>query len=895
MAENVKGLAMRYKHDGVVYELDSGKIVHTSGEQSIDGKKVFNTVPQVQGTPVAAYDVVNKAYVDGLIQKPSFDIELQIGVTALNSWNAFSHLNILLANGKRLEAKYVEEGIKAGSDPAKVVLVMTDNPDAEIPEPELKQASFFDTYELSSNEYACEFYNANAMGVGSIHSDQRQANPWIAYLVERIATNQKAYYLKLVIKQLQDAVSSVQFHCGDMYNKYVYPPKNFLFKASCNGVTTKEQVSKDNPGNGELIKFNIPADALPIRRNYVDLVSEQTINGVKTFSAAPKSLAEAVDGNDLITKDFATKNFFARNSDSARNYDILVKMKNDGTWVGFTQFKVLLSNGTRLDIKHLEEGSSTTVTQPLVAVFKTVTDSAAAIEAPQRQAKTFFDSYQLEEGEYKGTVSFYKVVGKFNPAGYDINPWNVYVGNGNANTYDGIYGVHIEQLDKGLRGVNFKFGDAVTSYAYTCQQCGIVFTTDLGSLEVEYKGDMSDATEATIELPSDSDILGGFVTVEKDQGISGVKTFKKKVFITDPDQASEMATGQVVTTENLQAIGLVAKPILNAQYICVSGKVPELGTSDSRDTFYIWLMKLTLESGERLQIIHAPKYVAPTRENPEVISDCIVAATNQTFYRYPEQSDDFIKNYQLKDKEYRAKIRTLALPWRDGLGNDTDGKAAVAVNANFASLACAGTDGSDQEMKSFGVLIDMPKIASPSSTPAVIRLAEIIIYGAPKVVSVDVHTGWIAERKPVARGLTNINIFTTTSPNFSDFSKIPHNNNLSCNYDNSTNIVLKSNALWTDYSVDKNYQAIKDAYSPDELIVNSYLPAVTTVNNQEIGGVKTFSKPPKSSQAPAEDSDLTNKKYVDDELAKLVARIAALEAAKPQHLIPQTKIKGGLK
>ena len=509
-----------------------------STNQVVKDVKTFATPPKSANAPVANDDVANKAYVDNLnnelkgyvdslIQKPGFDIELQIGVTALTSWNAFSQLNILLDNGKRLEAKYVEDGIKAGSDPAKVVLVMTDNPDAEIPEPELKQASFFDTYELGSNEYACEFYNATAMGLGTIHSDPRQANPWRAYLVNGITSGQKGYYLKLVIKQLQDAISTVQFYCGDKHNGYGYPPKNFIFKASCNGVTTDEQVSKDNPTTKELIKFDIPADALPLGDNYVDLVSEQTISGVKTFKAPPKSLAEAVDGNDLITKDFATKNFFAREN-SARDFDILVKMKNDGTWVGFTQFKVLLSNGTRLDIKHLESGSATSATKPLVAVFKTVSDSAAAITAPQRQAKTFFDSYKLEEGEYKGTVSFYKVVGKFNPASSDINPWNVYVGNGNANTYDGIYGVHIEQLDKGLRGVNFKFGDSVsTSWNYTCQQCGIVFTTDLGSLEVEYKGDMSDATEATIELPSDSDILGGFVTVEKDQGISGVKTFKK--------------------------------------------------------------------------------------------------------------------------------------------------------------------------------------------------------------------------------------------------------------------------------------------------------------------------------------------------------------------------------
>ena len=651
-----------------------------STNQVVKDVKTFATPPKSANAPVANDDLANKAYVDnlnnelkgyvdGLIQKPGFDIELQIGVTALTSWNAFSQLNILLDNGKRLEAKYVEDGIKAGSDPAKVVLVMTDNPDAEIPEPELKQASFFDTYELGSNEYACEFYNATAMGLGTIHSDPRQANPWRAYLVNGITSGQKGYYLKLVIKQLQDAISTVQFYCGDKHNGYGYPPKNFIFKASCNGVTTDEQVSKDNPGRKDLIKFDIPADALPLGDNYVDLVSEQTINGVKTFKAPPKSLAEAVDGNDLITKDFATKNFFAREN-SARDFDILVKMKNDGTWVGFTQFKVLLSNGTRLDIKHLESGSATSATKPLVAVFKTVSDSAAAITAPQRQAKTFFDSYKLEEGEYKGTVSFYKVVGKFNPASSDINPWNVYVGNGNANTYDGIYGLHIEQLDKGLRGVNFKFGDSVsTSWNYTCQQCGIVFTTDLGSLEVEYKGDMSDATEATIELPSDSDILGGFVTVEKDQGISGVKTFKKAPKLTaTPAENNDLVNKSYVDASFSPYAPQDWSVQISFGYTSGSFAVPDY-------TAFSYLKPL-LVGGGRLDIKAVSSSISYIATDPINVIWKINPDADAPFTEPQSMTDTNIKSYVLQKGEFRGTIifakhygeatthSTLYKPWQ---------------------------------------------------------------------------------------------------------------------------------------------------------------------------------------------------------------------------------------
>ena len=60
-----------------------------------------------------------------------------------------------------------------------------------------------------------------------------------------------------------------------------------------------------------------------------------------------------------------------------------------------------------------------------------------------------------------------------------------------------------------------------------------------------------------------------------------------------------------------------------------------------------------------------------------------------------------------------------------------------------------------------------------------------------------------------------------------------------------------------------------------------YLQAVTISNNQDIAGNKTFIKPITCTEPPVENGHLVNKKYVDDELAKLVARIAALEAAKP--------------
>lgn len=522
-------LALRYKHDGTVYELDTNKLVKTYGNQSIYGKKVFSGSVQSSLDPKDDADLVNLSYANKNFARVSSngDVTIQLECDMQDVWLAISELKVLLQNGKRLEPKFLEKVTVHGhTDPVLVVFGINDNPDAAVVRPADKTRQEIEEYVLGENEFLAELTYAEGIGPCQSHTSNQQSCLWDAYLANGINSREEAPLFKLVIKALTYELKGIKFKPGDKYNTFYYKSSFYRAFFGINNGPSETVETKDIQSE---ITLEVPSGTLVVEQNnsgFVDLTSAQEITGVKTFNAAPKSLAEAVDGNDLITKDFATKNFFAREN-RARNYDILVKMKNDGTWVGFTQFKVLLSNGTRLDIKHLENVSSTTATQPLVAVFKTVTDSAAAIEAPQRQAKTFFDSYQLEEGEYKGTVSFYKVVGKFNPASSDINPWNVYVGNQNANTYDGIYGLHIEQLDKGLRGVNFKFGDAVTSYSYTCQQCGIVFTTDLGSLEVEYKGDMSDGTEATIELPSDSDILGGFVRLAGDQSINGVKTFKK--------------------------------------------------------------------------------------------------------------------------------------------------------------------------------------------------------------------------------------------------------------------------------------------------------------------------------------------------------------------------------
>lgn len=379
--------------------------------------------------------------------------------------------------------------------------------------------------------------------------------------------------------------------------------------------------------------------------NAVTLDTEQTITGLKTFDKLPQSSVEPKADADLITKGYADGHYLPVDT-KPHKYDILVKMKHDGnSWVGFSDFSVRLRDGTRLDIKHIENQSATSATKPVKAVFKTVKDLKAQIEAPTQQPATFFDSYKLEAGEFTGTVSFYKAAGKFGPASRDINPWYVYVGNGNANNYDGIYAVSIDNLDKPLLGVNFKFGDAHNSDSYTCLQCGVVFTVDGSALEVAYDGDMSNAVEATIEYPINAQSMIGVVKVDNAQEITGAKTFTQNVTVTaKPKADTDVAT-----------VGYVSG-LLNA-------KAPYEVTLDFKvedDTDGGWVvysnMEINLDNGKKLKCIHIDN-TQPTSANAPVKAVFKAIPSTEAINAAPtEQAPTFFDTYQLQDEEYLGTL-----------------------------------------------------------------------------------------------------------------------------------------------------------------------------------------------------------------------------------------------
>lgn len=507
-------------HHTVEFKLKDLEYVTLDTKQEITGVKTFTQNIKVTAKPSAPNDVATVGYISGQLNaKAPYEVTLDFKVEAktADSWVVYSNMEINLDNGKKLKCIHIDNTQPTvASAPVKAVFKAIPATEAINAAPTEQAPTFFDTYQLQDEEYL------GTLTYGHILNPQLQdyssyKGPFHTNQYGTTCTIKEATQLRVSLSELPAAVSKVSLQFSSSYL-----PKTFKASMSGVGLEVTSNVLSNPSGYTPL---ELLFDVVKLT-GLVTLDTAQTITGAKTFEKLPKSEATPKDDADLITKKFADSHYLPFDT-KLHKYDILVKMKHDGTsWVGFSDFSVRLRDGTRLDVKHIENQPATTATQPVKAVFKTVKDLTAPIEAPTQQPATFFDSYSLEAGEFTGTVSFYKAVGQFGPASYDINPWYVYVGYGNGNNYDGIYAVSINNLDKPLLGVNFKFGDAHTTETYTCLQCGVVFTVDGSALEVAYDGDMADGVEATIEYPINAKSMIGFVTVDTQQELTALKTFK---------------------------------------------------------------------------------------------------------------------------------------------------------------------------------------------------------------------------------------------------------------------------------------------------------------------------------------------------------------------------------
>ena len=607
--------------------------------------------------------------------------------------------------------------------------------------------------------------------------------------------------------------------------------------------------------------------------NAVTLDTEQTITGLKTFDKLPQSSVEPKADADLITKGYADGHYLPVDT-KPHKYDILVKMKHDGnSWVGFSDFSVRLRDGTRLDIKHIENQDATTATQPVKAVFKTVTDLTASIESPTQQPATFFDSYNLEAGEFTGTVSFYKATGQFGPASYDINPWYVYVGSGNANNYDGIYAVSIDNLDKPLLGVNFKFGDAHTSYTYTCLQCGVVFTVDGIALEVAYDGDMSNAFETTIEYPINAQSMIGFVTVDTVQEITGVKTFEKLPKI----NGDAVELNDAVNLESLNKfLGMKAPYDVDVIVSC-----NPIGSGNYYAFGAIFEPKFKLANGKQIKCIYTDN-TDPGRASGPVKSVFKLVEAAEAFAPATGKESTFFDSYDLQEGEFFGTITYLQHLNSGWTANDTYYK-------NPFLHYCYGGTRSDNEVK------PLIKFSFSGLTSLITEVVLSCSNGGldyPQSTKVTLKIGETSKDAVYESQLDFNHVFPFSSTGWLDYVTLSTKQNI--NALKTFKVLPQSEAVPADDKdlVNKKYVDEKVGAGGG---TGGAAPAnmVTTDTAQNITEVKTFDKLPKSSVEPTDDTELVNKKYVDDASKKVVtlADAQTISGVKTFSALPQSSVE----
>ena len=635
------------RDDGLLYTLGGagaggGNFVTTDKEQLITGKKTFSKVPQVTAKPAAPNDVATVGYVSGLLNaKAPYDVTLDFKVEddTDGGWVVYSNMEINLDNGKKLKCIHLDNTQPTSANaPVKAIFKAIPATEVINAAPTAQAPTFFDTYQLQDEEYLGTLTYGHLLN-SNLSDYASYSGPFHTNQYGTTCTIEEATQLRITISELPAAVSKVSLKFDSSYL-----PKTFKASLSGVGMDVTSNVLTNPSGNTPLeLLFDIVK-----LTGLVTLDTAQTITGAKTFEKLPKSEATPKDDADLITKGYADGHYLPVDT-KPHKYDILVKMKHDGTsWVGFSDFSVRLRDGTRLDLKYIENQSATTATQPIKAVFKTVKDLKANIEAPTQQPATFFDTYDLEAGEFTGTVSFYKAVGKFGPAQNDINPWYVYVGSGNANQYDGIYAVSIDNLDKPLLGVNFKFGDAHNGYSYTCLQCGVVFTVDGSALEVAYDGDMSNSFETTIEYPISAQSMIGFVTTDTEQTISGAKTFEK--------------------LPKSDAVPADANELVNKAY--VDAKVEGGSAVGNAPTTYNILLKMKnnaapvafskfnvrLRDGTRLDLKYIENGTMSSTTTPLKAVWTVVKDLGSQIAQPQWKAKDFFTSYSLGEDEYTGSV-----------------------------------------------------------------------------------------------------------------------------------------------------------------------------------------------------------------------------------------------
>lgn len=652
---NFPMLSMRYKHDGNVYELDTNKLVKTYGNQSIDGKKVFKDVPQVQGTPVAADDVVNKAYVEeNFIGTSSFDTG-KSSVTGLvkgsnkgGSYCGFSYFKWLLKDGTRLDLKMVENvTANNATTPVLAVWHVVKDLGAQITAPEKKSKAEIEGYQLQEGEFKGTLSYFKVVGKYNVYTGE----PWASYVGSGI-TDQHEGLLGFTINDLVSPLKAIEFTVGNKGESWQYA-FDTLQVTGKNGSKDYDVTYPKKAVNNEVVTVELPFSSVP---DFVTVGGEQTISGVKTFAAVPKITAEPTEDTDAVNKKYIEEHFVSR----PPKYDFKIEITCEGnsSYVAYSELKINLTGGKVIEPLYLEKREARPDNNIYRFVYKISDASAVTVKQTPRKSSSEMDAYQLQDGEYIGNLYY---AGHFSSAtvmnAYDnqTDPWYGYLFQGGSGKLT-MCQIILSGLPTDVTGIAFKSGDKHNSFGYKSAKYGAKFTYGKKSQEHELTN-----AQATHEFLVDSNALApeagnsGFVELAGDQSINGVKTFlTPPKSVKAPTDSKDIANKAYV--DNRLGAGFDVTFTIKQAFSATWGGLSKL---------HVELAKGVLEA----------KYVEDVMPANAKEPALIVWTTKSTATKNPQvtyKSKEDIKAYELQDGEYLGDITYAELlgPYKSHTSTD---------------------------------------------------------------------------------------------------------------------------------------------------------------------------------------------------------------------------------
>lgn len=775
----------------------AGSVVDVTSEQNISGAKTFTNGLKSTVAPKDKFDVANKGFIDQCINgDPNLVMTVKMAVTS--SWGGLNKLTIELNDGF-IEPKFLENTHPSvAKEP--VLVVWRYRPASEASKNlERKEKAFFESYQLQEGEYTGTVSYADILGPYKSHttSSYPYYEPFNqGYLVQGGSLGVQPI-LKIVITGIERTIKNVHFNNGNDASGTSNPGSSHTMVFERNGQST----TSNDVGTTKIVCTPKDPQILGLG-GVVSLMDDQTIMGTKTFKVAPKSSAEPNASDDLVNKGYIDGIIEAM-SNSDTSVTGLIKGSNKaGSYCGFSYLKWLLKDGSRLDVKMVENVAGNTATDPVLAVWHVVKDSGAQITAPEKKTKQEIQDYKLQTGEFKGTLSYFKVVGKYNA--YTYEPWGSYVGSGLTGQHEGLLGFTIENLTIPFKGIEFTVGNKGESWSYNFDTLQFSGKNQGKSFDINYPNKLSNNQKATVEIPEVVSNIPSFVKIDGAQEIKGVKTFKSlpkcKIAPVKPDDLVNKGYFDSVIGSGFD-VAITFKQSLNSTWSGVGS------------------VSIELEEG----VLEA-KYIEDIHPKDASVPALIVWSIKSaptTKLIVERKAKDFIEQYELQEGEFFGDISYANIlgPYQSHTTSWTD-----PFSTNKGYLFNGGS-GQHPILK----------------------------------VTVKAFTGKIKTISYINGGSANW----------------PGN-------DCSVEIVVNRIASDTS-STGQGTLADKFVCTPNNknLFDNQKRAFVSMTEDATVDGAKTFLKPVICAEAPAENTHLTNKKYVDEEIAKLVARIEALEAVKP--------------